>query len=347
MRHRWPEDTQFTRVVLEVEDNVCAVCGAALHICDHRRHRIFTLQGPVEVVCKLAHCSDRQCAAHAKTRSPYAETTLTLPWWLIGWDVCCWMGHRRFARHWSVPQIRSALADSYQMPLSADAIEDAVRRYQTMRAARQQDPQVVAAAYRHVAALVLSLDGLQPEQGHETLYVVRELNAKRIWFAEALLSSNAAEVRRLVSQARAWATQLGLPVHLWWSDKQAAFVTGIAAEFPEVPHRYCVNHFLRDLAKPMRETARHAKVKMRRKVRGLRAIEREILQQRQRSVAEAPPVAPVPVPPVPPPPANPLAQDVPVATGPPTDAGEVVLDYWSAVRGMLNDEQGGPLQPPG
>jgi hypothetical protein len=25
-------------------------------------------------------------------------------------------------------------------------------------------------------------------------------------------------VRRLLSQARAWATQLGLPVHLWLSD---------------------------------------------------------------------------------------------------------------------------------
>ena len=112
MRHRWPEDTRFTRLVLEVEDTVCAVCGGVLHICDHRRHRIFTLQGPVEVVCKLAHCSDLQCAAHAKTRSPYAEMTLTLPWWLIGWDVFCWMGHRRFARHWSVPQIRGALADT-------------------------------------------------------------------------------------------------------------------------------------------------------------------------------------------------------------------------------------------
>src|SRR5882762_8534861 len=343
MRHCWPEDTRFTRLVLEVEDNVCAVCGGVLHICDHRRHRIFTLQGPVEVVCKLAHCADRQCAAHAKTRSPYAETTLTLPWWLIGWDVFCWMGHRRFARHWSVPQIRSELADSYQISLSADAIEDAVRRYQTMLAARQQDPQVLTAAYRNVEALVLSIDGLQPEKGHETLYVVRELNAKRIWFAEALLSSNADEVRRLLSQARAWATQLGLPVHLWLSDKQDAFVTGIAAEFPGVPHRYCVNHFLRDVATPMLETDRHAKVKMRSKVRGLRAIEREILQQRQRLVAEAPAVAPVTVPPVPPPPANPLAKDVPVAT----DAGEVVLDYWSAVRGILNDDQGGPLQPPG
>ena len=235
MRHRWPEDTRFTRLVLEVEDNVCAVCGGALHICDHRRHRIFTLQGPVEVVCKLAHGSDLQCAARSKTCSPYAETTLTLPGWLIGWDVFCWMGHRRFARHWSVPQIRGALTDTYQIPLSADAIEDALQRYQIMLAARQQDPQVLAAAYRHVAALVLSIDGLQPEKGHETLYVVRELNAKRIWFAEAPLSSNADEVRRLLSQARAWATQLGLPIHLWLSDKQDAFVTGIGGRVSRGP----------------------------------------------------------------------------------------------------------------
>jgi len=343
MRHCWPEDTRFTRGVLEVEDKVCAVCGGALHIGDHRRHRIFTLQGPVEGVCKLAHCSDLQCAARAKTRSPYAEITLTLPWWLIGWDVFCWMGHRRFARHWSVPQSRGELADTSQSPLSADAIEEALQRYQTMLAARQQDPQVRAAAYRHVEALVLSIEGLQPEKGHETLYVVRELNAKRLGFAEALLSSNGDEVRRRLSQARAWAMQVGLPVHLWLSDKQDTCVTGIAAEFPGGPHRDGVNHFLRDLAQPMLETDSHAKVKMRSKVRGVRAIEREVLQQRQLLVAEAPVVAPVPVPP---PPTNPLAQDVPVAPAPPTDAGEVVLDYCSAVRGILNDDQGGPLQPP-
>jgi hypothetical protein len=56
------------------------------------------------------------------------------------------MGHRRFARHWSVPQIRSALADTSQIPRSPDALEDAVRRSQTMRAARQQAPQLMAAA---------------------------------------------------------------------------------------------------------------------------------------------------------------------------------------------------------
>ena len=354
MRHPWPKDTPFTRVVLEVEEEVCATCGRPLQVCDHRRHRIFTLQGPVELVCKLAHCCDRGCAAHAQTLSPYAETTFTLPWWLIGGDVFCWLGHRRFARHGSVPPLRAELADSYRIPLSADALEDSLGRYQIMRAARQQDAQVLAAAYRHRDGLVLSIDGLQPEKGHETLYVVRELNAKRVGFAEALLSSGAEEVRRLLTKAREGATQLGVPVQLGLSDKQDAFVTGIAAEFPDVPHRYGANHFLRDLAKPMRAVDSRAKVRMRSKVRGLRALERALLPQRHPPAAVAGTAPPAAAPGTAPPAvavadvarANPSAGEVP-AVAEPAEPGRGVLDYGSVVRGILNGDQGGPLQPSG
>ena len=315
MAYRWPAGTIFKRIDLDVQDRACPVCGRDMHVWDHRYHHLWTLEGPTQVVNRLVRCPEPSCASRGRTFSPEAELSISMPRWCMGWDVLCWLGHRRFARHWSVPQLRAELQDTYTIRLSDDAIASYLGRYQTMLAARQQDPQVMAAAYRHVEALVLSIDGLQPEKGHETLSVVRELNAKRIWFAEALLSSNADEVRRLVSQARAWATQLGLPVHLWLSDKQDAFVTGIAAEFPEVPHRYCVNHFLRDVATPMLETDRHAKVKMRSKVRGLRAIEREILPQRQLIVAEAPAVAPVPVPPVPPPTSEPVGQGRPRRDG--------------------------------
>jgi hypothetical protein len=38
-----------------------------------------------------------------------------------------------------------------------------------------------------VDAVILAIDGLQPEKGHETLYVVRELVKKRVWFAEAVV----------------------------------------------------------------------------------------------------------------------------------------------------------------
>ena len=194
-----------------------------------------------------------------------------------------------------------------------------------MLATRQQDPEQLRRHYQSADHLILTIDGLQPEKGHETLYVVRELTGNRVWFAEALLSATASEVRRLIAQARDWAERLGKPVKLWMSDKQEAFVTGIAQEFPGTPHRYCANHFLRNLAQPVLEADSHAKVRMRKKVRGLRAIEQAVLDQQRPATAEAGDCSP------------PRSDD----------AGEVVLDYRGAVRGILNDDQGGPLQPPG
>ena len=70
-----------------------------------------------------------------------------------------------------------------------DAIAKYIRRYQVMLAARQQDPQALRRQYESVDEIVLSIDGLQPEKGHETLYVVRELTQKRVWFAKPLGSS--------------------------------------------------------------------------------------------------------------------------------------------------------------
>jgi hypothetical protein len=184
--------------------------------------------------------------------------------------------------------------------------------------------------------LILCIDGLQPEKGHETLYVVRELTGKRVWFAAPLLAATAAEVRRLIKKAREWAEALRKPVALWLSDKQDAFVTGIAAEFPDVPHRYCDNHFLRDLAQPVLEADSRAKVEMRKKVRGLRAIEQAVLARPQAETSDAP--APEAAG------ATAMADPPPAVVDP---ADSVVLDYCAAVRGILNDDQGGPLHPPG
>ena len=245
-------------------------------MCDHRHRRVFTLQGPLPVVCKLVHGPDRVGPAHPRTLSPEAETTLAMPWWVWGWEVVCGLGQRRFARHGSVGQIRAALGDTYQMRLSADALETSMHRYQPMLAARHRDPQRLAGVYAPVAAVILAIDGLQPEKGHATLSVVRALVPKRVWFAEALLSSATAEVQPLLAQARTGAERLGQPVRLWRSDKQDALVRGIAAEFPGVPHRYGPKHCLREVAKPIWEADRRAKVKRRRTIRGLRAIERAV-----------------------------------------------------------------------
>jgi hypothetical protein len=73
---------------------------------------------------------------------------------------------------------------------------------------------------------------------------------------------------------------------------------------------------------------------MRRTVRGLRAIEQEVLSERR--TPEPPPLL-----------APPRAATPSDAVRVDEAAQDVVLDYCAAVRGILNDDQGGPLHPPG
>ncbi len=341
MAYQWPADTDFSLWELDVLDRNCPVCGRMMHICDHRSRRFHTLNGPVQLICTLNPCPDRACPGHAKTKSPELEITLALPQMAIGWDVFCWIGHRRCSRHMAISLIQSEVLDDYGIKLSEDAIDQYIQRYQVMLAARQQDAESLGRQYPSEAETILCIDGLQPEKGHETLSVVRELTQKRVWFAAPLLSATEDEVRCLIKKANAWAQSLGTPVGLWMSHKQQAFVKAIAAEFPDVPHRYCDNHFLRDLAQPVLEADSHAKVQMRKKVRGLRTIEPAVLQRQKAETKED------------------LTPKTPEATGTAITAaanlspavvdpaGSVVLDSCAAVRGILNDDQGGPLHPPG
>lgn len=331
MARHLPKDVAWAEVDLEPHDPSCSACGRRMHVKQHRHRRVHTLEGSVHYVLKLLHCPDKACPNHHRRFGPEQELTLALPRWLIGWDVFCWLGHRRFARHWSVPQLCAELKDSYAIELSEDAIEDYLQRYQCMLAARQQDFALLQEEYATTREVVLSIDGLQPEKGHETLYVVRELGRERVWFAQPLLSSATEEIRPLIVQAKDWAERLGCRVRMWMSDKQDAFVKTIASVCPGVPHRYCSNHFLRDLAKPVLELDSHAKVQMRGKTRGLRGIEREVLKERAAAQASQN--------------KGRKRSVVMAATAPP--GLDVVLDYCAAVRGIINDSQGGPLRPPG
>lgn len=366
MPYQWPADTDFALWELDVVDRACPFCGRMMYICDHRYRHFHSLEGPVELVCKLNHCPDPLCSGHHRTKSPEAEITIALPKWAIGWDVLCWIGHRRCSRHWSVPQIQKELRDEYGIELSRASLERYIARYQVMLAARQEDPEALRREYQGIDQLILCIDGLQPEKGHEALYVVRELTGKRVWFAEALLSATEQEVGRLIAKAKAWAAALGKPVVLWLSDKQDAFVKGIAREFPEVPHRYCQNHFLRDVAKGVLESDSHAKVQMRKKVRGLRKIEQAVQERHggeaagagtDRKGVVAAMAASQGV-------AGPAGSAVATAAAKPASSeasgggaappaaeadsvDAVVLDYCAAVRGIVNDDQGGPLRPPG
>ena len=95
------------------------------------------------------------------------------------------------------------------------------------------------------------------------------------------------------------------------------------------------------MAQPVLDADSRAKVKMRRTIRGLRAIERAVLAEQRAALSTrtpTPALSSVEVH---------SAETPPPETPPETEARDVVLDYCTATRGILNDDQGGPLHPPG
>jgi hypothetical protein len=320
----WPNTTKFQDILLEYDETECRICGTRLQYHSTRTRTFYQLTGPTRLSRQRVWCNNSSCARYHSLLRSSKEELISWPGWCMGWDVLLWIGFRRFARHWSLPQIRAELRDSYQIVLSLPTLKAYVERYQVMVAARHQDLTHLRSAYHDIADLILSIDGIQPEKGHETVYVVREVRAQRVWFAETLLSSATAEIQRLIHRAREVSEHLALPVSGWITDKQEAFITAIAAEFPGVPHRWCSNHFLRDAAQVLLEVDSHAKVQMRHKVRGLRSLERTVLE------------------------GDTLATEhTGLTSSQQAFAGQIVLSYCAMVRGILNDNHGGPLRPAG
>jgi hypothetical protein len=119
--------------------------------------------------------------------------------------------------------------------------------------------------------VILAIDGLQPDVGHEVLWVVRDCLSGEVLLARSLLSGTAADLAPLLREV---ADAAGVPVAGVVSDGQTSIRRAVERALPGVPHQLCHFHFLREAALPVFEADRHAKVALKKHVRGVRPIER-------------------------------------------------------------------------
>lgn len=115
----------------------------------------------------------------------------------------------------------------------------------------------------------MSLDGLQPEQGNEQLWVVREVLSGAVLGAANLQQATAPMLAALLRPIVA----AKVPVLGVVSDAQESIRLAVAEVFPGVPHQLCQYHALREAAEPLWEADRHLLVEAKKELRGLREVE--------------------------------------------------------------------------
>jgi hypothetical protein len=137
-----------------------------------------------------------------------------------------------------------------------------------------KDDQQWLAQVKKNGGIIVSVDGIQPEKGNETVYLVRDTLTGRVLAAENVTSSETEVIKALLAPVVALEVERKIKVLGTITDAQESELKAVEELWPEVPHQVCQFHALRDAAQPAFEADRKVKTAMRKtlqpKVRALR-----------------------------------------------------------------------------
>src|SRR5215218_1931837 len=260
----WPDREH----VLVSERTSCPACGGFMRVRYENRRRLETLSGSVRLRLKVRRCEREDCARRHKPYRPEAEGAIALPQHEFGLDVIALVGALRHREHRSIPEIHAALRGR-GVEVCERSVTNLLDRYDELLAVSLTDSRRLRGLLASQGRVILAVDGLQPDVGHEVLWVVRDCLSGAVLLARSLLSGTAADLAPLLREVAA-----GVPVAGVVSDGQTSIRRAVERALPGVPHQLCHFHFLGEAALPVFEADRHAKVALKKHVRGVRPIER-------------------------------------------------------------------------
>jgi hypothetical protein len=277
-----PRPKAPSEIRLEPLDELCRGCTRRLWVAYHRTRTVATLDGLVRLRLVIRRCANPECEFYRHSHQPEEEGAFALPQGEFGLDVIALVGALRHAHHRSVPEIHRELLGR-GVGVSERTVTNLLDRYEELVALRLTDRDRLKEKLWAQGRVVIALDGLQPDVGHEVLWVVRECLSGEVLLARSLLSATEESLVGLLGEVL---EGLEVPVVGVISDGQHPIRRAVRRVFPEVPHQLCQFHYLREAAKEVYEADRHAKKELKKRVRGVRPIERE-LEGRNDPEAEA------------------------------------------------------------
>jgi hypothetical protein len=221
-------------------------------------------------------------------------------------DCIALVGQLRYAEHRSVPEIHQQLI-ARGVSICERTVTHLLDRYDELLAVSLTDDRRLGPLLAKQQGVILALDGMQPDVGHEVLWVLRDCLSGEVLLARSLLSAREAELVELIRTVQ---QGLAVPILGVVSDGQHSIRNAVATALPEVPHQLCQFHYLREAARPIYEADRHAKKELKKRVRGIRPLERAVESRDDEEAA-------------------------------------VVRDYCSAVRSAITDDGRPPLEASG
>jgi hypothetical protein len=270
---------QVTRRWYRPVEHECAECGRTLReVKTLSKRTVVTLAEVIKVTHAGYRCPDGQCPGSQRTyRSPAADA-LALPGFTYGLDIVLLVGRLHLGKHQTVDEVHEEVLERLAplgVRISRREILYLFEAYCTLLRASSEakdDVEWLRQVEKN-GGIIVSVDGIQPEKGNETVYVVRDALTGRVLAAEQVTSSETEGMKVFLAPVVA----LGVKVLGTITDAQESELLAVEQLWPEVPHQVCQFHALRDASKAAFEADKQVKTAMRKRLQPkARAVRKQI-----------------------------------------------------------------------
>src|SRR5947208_10713793 len=262
-----PTETQ----TLQPLQRYCPTCGETMWAAYHNYRTITTLEAVLALTLQIRRCLNRGCPHFRQPYRPEQEGRLALPQHQYALDVIASIRQRCYADHRSIPEIHEALRER-RVTLAPRTVTHLLERYDALVALSLQDTTRLQRITQARGRVIFALDGLQLDVGHAVLWVLRDCLSGEVLLARSVLSATHDDLAHVVHEVQ---QALQVPMVGVITDGQPSIRAAVAQALPAVPHQWCQCHSLREAAKPISAADRHAKKSLKKRVRGVRPLERQ------------------------------------------------------------------------
>jgi len=252
---------------------------------------VITLDGVIKVTHGGYRCKNPKCKAKARTYRSVAADALALPRFTFGLDIVILAGQLRLGKHQTLDEAHEQISErlaSLGVRISRREVLYLFDAFCTLlRAASdvKEDKEWFAQVEKN-GGIIVSIDGIQPDKGNETVYIVRDALTGRTLAAENVSSSETAVMKQILAPVG----ELQVSVLGTISDAQESEMKALQELWPDVPHQVCQFHVLREASRPAYEEDRKIHTAMRKsmqpKVNSVRKQIKSHIQKKQKTAEE-------------------------------------------------------------
>jgi hypothetical protein len=164
---------------------VCPKCSGPFWIAYHTSRRVTTLQGMCHLSIRVRRCQNADCSFYHRPNLPEEEGQWALPHGEYGLDVIALVGTLRYTSHRSIPEIHQALCDR-GIRIAERTVTHLLQRYEELVLLHLAEKPRLRERFQEQAQVILALDGLQPDVGHEVLWVLRDCLSGEVLLARSM-----------------------------------------------------------------------------------------------------------------------------------------------------------------